>query len=368
MVTAPTYRMLMDATLRTFLEMYEGCCAFIKSDMLATLPGGHTVLFRSADRPDRLRGPNLAYWWGDEAALYHPQVWRIMIGRLRAVRDAQAWLTTTPRGRNWLYDVFVARRNPNCALWSYETAANPHLPKEYVADLYASYDAETAAQELRACFTSYSGLVYPEFERAQHVTSGASGPFARVIAGVDEGYTNPSAILVIGLTTRDEAHVLDEFYARRVLRAELVARAVRLRQEHAIAEFYVDPAAAGLIAEMRAAGLDARPASNDVMPGIQHIKALLRPAQGSPLLTVAPNCPYTIAEFESYRWKEAAGGAGDALGVCDMPLREAPLPVNDHAMSALRYALYRPAVAPQSFVIRPQDSALDRLLGREHTI
>ena len=60
MVLAPTYPMLRDATLRTFLELAQrgGVLEdFRKAEMAATLMNGTTVLFRSADNPDRLRGP-----------------------------------------------------------------------------------------------------------------------------------------------------------------------------------------------------------------------------------------------------------------------------------------------------------------------
>jgi phage terminase large subunit-like protein len=68
MVTAPTYPMLRDATLRTFMDMAGPFVRdFYKSEMIATLVNGSEVLFRSTENPDRLRGPNLHGWFGDEA-------------------------------------------------------------------------------------------------------------------------------------------------------------------------------------------------------------------------------------------------------------------------------------------------------------
>src|SRR5580765_3570573 len=62
MVLAPTYPMLRDATLRTFLELCQRggvLRSFNRSEMVVHLIDGKTVLFRSADDADRLRGPNL---------------------------------------------------------------------------------------------------------------------------------------------------------------------------------------------------------------------------------------------------------------------------------------------------------------------
>src|SRR4051812_14495035 len=55
MVLAPTYPMLRDATLRTFLDLARGAgvlASFNKGEMVARLHGNRTVLFRSADNPD----------------------------------------------------------------------------------------------------------------------------------------------------------------------------------------------------------------------------------------------------------------------------------------------------------------------------
>jgi hypothetical protein len=101
--------MLRDATLRSFLELVEAAGVlrkFNKAENRAELGGDRTVLFRSADSPDRLRGPNLGWFWLDEAAMMVPEVWLIMLGRLRE-EPARAWCTTTPRGKNWLHRTFT---------------------------------------------------------------------------------------------------------------------------------------------------------------------------------------------------------------------------------------------------------------------
>lgn len=109
MVLAPTYPMLRDATLRTFMDLAQRggiVKTWHKAEMTAELIDGKVVMFRSADNPDRLRGPNLGWFYPDEAALMDQDVWLIMIGRLRE-SPGRAWVTTTPRGFNWLYDTFT---------------------------------------------------------------------------------------------------------------------------------------------------------------------------------------------------------------------------------------------------------------------
>ena len=97
--------MLRDATLRTFKQVAEAAIAETHaSEMRLTLRNGAEVLFRSADQPDRLRGPNISWAWIDEASLCGAETWDITIGRLRADGKAgPCWITTTPTGRNGVY-------------------------------------------------------------------------------------------------------------------------------------------------------------------------------------------------------------------------------------------------------------------------
>ncbi|MBA2526402.1 MAG: hypothetical protein H0V18_11585 [Pyrinomonadaceae bacterium] len=58
MCVAPTFRMLSDSTLQTFLDLTRRggvLRSFNKSDMVAELINGTRILFRSADEPDSTR-------------------------------------------------------------------------------------------------------------------------------------------------------------------------------------------------------------------------------------------------------------------------------------------------------------------------
>lgn len=161
MVVAPTYPMLRDATLRTIIELTTKAQVlkqFNKADMSAELIDGKKILFRSADDPDRLRGPNLGWFYLDEAALMVEQAWLIMIGRLREV-PGKAWVTSTPRGFNWLYETFVNGGNDYTVVKS-STRDNPYLPKEFVPSLERSYTSDWQKQEIEGEFTDPTGAMF----------------------------------------------------------------------------------------------------------------------------------------------------------------------------------------------------------------
>lgn len=156
LVIAPTYPMLRDATWRTALEIWEPLIAqVVRNEMRIVLVTGAEVLFRSADEPDRLRGPNASWAWIDEAAQCHPATWLIAIGRLRQAGDAgRAWLTTTPKGMNWVFETFVRRASADTTIFRSATWANPFLDDSFVSSLTTQYEGDFARQELEAEFVA----------------------------------------------------------------------------------------------------------------------------------------------------------------------------------------------------------------------
>jgi hypothetical protein len=161
MIVAPTYPMLRDATLRTFLELTQGYApsllrAFHKSEMIAQLTNGTTVMLRSADDPDRLRGPNLGWFYLDEAAMMDADVWPIMLGRLRE-SPGRAWATSTPRGFNWMHEVFT-EGGAEYDVTRSSTRDNLFLPPGFIRSLEQAYDTGWTAQEIEGEFLDLGAI------------------------------------------------------------------------------------------------------------------------------------------------------------------------------------------------------------------
>ena len=329
-VTAPTYPMLRDATLRTFMDIAgDFVTNWHKSDYIATLSNGSEVLFRSADNPDTLRGPNISWWWGDEAAYYHSDVYRVMIGRLRQYgKQGYAWITSTPKGRNWVYREFVQQQRADYAIFSVKTRQNPFLDEAFVAGLEESYTGDFARQELEGEFVAFEGLIYPEFSRDIHVTSEAAGQYAYYVAGVDWGYANPGVILVFGMDGDGRMTLVREEYQRQRRIEEWARLAKDLDNTFRIRTFFCDPSEPEFIKAFTAQLLEAQPADNEVLPGIQVVKnRLVIQGDGRPRLRLGSDAVQTAVEFEQYAWMENRDG-----------VRDAPKKTADHALDALRYA------------------------------
>lgn len=319
LITAPTYGMLRDSTLRTFRELAgEAVMDFQDSKMTALMRGGGEILFRSADDPEKLRGPNLHWAWIDEGGLTHKDTWRILIGRLRADgKFGKCWTTSTPKGkRNWLYD-----EAKNMEVFRATTMDNPFTSEEWKQSLLGTYTGTFLQQEIYGEFISFEGLVYPMFDAAKHIKRIDLTHWDSYGLGIDDGYTNPAVILKIYENYDGNYHVKEEWYQRGKLQEEIVSNAVRMADGMSI-DIGIDSAAASLRAAIKDKGLNANGETSSVLAGIKRIQELLAHNK----ITIDPSCVNLINELESYAWKDHK----------DEPVKEF-----DHAADALRYYINR---------------------------
>lgn len=330
-VTAPTYPMLRDATIRTFLELAGPAVSdYNKSEHLARMVNGSEVLFRSTDNPEHLRGPNAAWWWGDEAALSSPLTPKIMRGRLRQFgKQGYSWLTTTPRGRNWIYQRFVQQPGTDTRLIRAATWQNPFLDEEFILSLMEEYSGDYARQELEGAFVAFEGLIYALFSRDTHITRRTYQPkdFAYLVGGIDHGFANPGVMLIGGVDGDGRIRIVHEEYVRRRRIEEWATVGQQLNAIWNVRTWFADPSEPDYIRQYREAGLNVVPADNTVNAGIQGVQnRLVLPPGGEPRLLLTEAAPYCASEFEQYQWLE------NAQGVKDQPRK-----ANDHALDALRY-------------------------------
>ena len=352
---------------------------FHRADMEIRLPNAARFWLRSADRPESLLGADLAWLYGDEVALWDEAAFKYALSRLRQPGfRQQAVFTFTPKGRNWAYNVFgLPRADDQIHIIRASTRDNPYLDPAFIAMLEAQYGTDTlwARQEIEGEFVSFEGLVYPQFSETVHVRPAPDhAAFSRIVAGVDWGFTNPGAIIVVGQyapghpaanpshhdappdltgpaafaalkpTTPHPTpfHVLDEAYGRNIPpdgpRECWVSIAARLAVRWGIEVFFCDPSEPGNIEAFRRAGLRTLPADNSVEPGIARVSALLDARQ----LFIAPSCRNLIEELSRYSFETDREGHPTGR----------VLKAFDHACDALRYALVglRSRPSPRTFI------------------
>jgi phage terminase large subunit-like protein len=331
MVTAPTYSMLEDGPIQTFMALAGDFIEdYNDSKKRARMRNGSVVLFRSTEHIDRRRGSNLSWWWGDEAAMYRPGVWKTMIGRLReGGKRGWRWLTTTPKGRDWLWQKFEGAPGKESAMVTAASWENPFLEEDVIRDWMLEYgNTDFALQELWGQFIAHQGLIYSMFRDDVHVTTQVQGYYPTVEAGVDWGFRNPGVILVGGVTNDGGVDIVHEEYKRQRDIDEWVRVAVDLRERYGIGRFWCDPSRPDYLEAFNAAGLGAVAADNSLMPGINTVKRYLGRRVGG--LRIHESAVWLIKELRDlYQWQKERG---------DM-VPEKPVKAHDHAADALRYLL-----------------------------
>lgn len=162
LVGSPTGVLLGDTTFPTFKARAEELGVWDPSSLrmvpypTVTLTTGAVVRFRTAEDPERMRGPNLSGVWLDEASLMKHEAYLISIAALREAGE-QGWLsaTFTPKGKaHWTYKLFGTLQ-PNTAIFHAATRENPFNPAGFAEGLTRSYggaDSALTRQELSGRF------------------------------------------------------------------------------------------------------------------------------------------------------------------------------------------------------------------------
>lgn len=240
LVVAPTYRMLQDSTWRTLVKLARELRVLRvenKTDMRLTLSNGAEIIGRTADDPERLRGPNVSGVWLDEASLMQEPVLDICLGRLREAGE-QGWLsaTFTPRGRrHWTYRFFA--ESGQAVLFHCPTAGNPFLPRGFTGRLESRYNPQFARQELGGEFVEIAGSEFPAawFEDAWFDRwPAAEGTVLKTMAldpskGRSDKHGDYSACVRLAIDRHDVLHVAADMARRPV--TQMIADCVALYRE-----------------------------------------------------------------------------------------------------------------------------------------
>jgi hypothetical protein len=166
LIGSPTGVLLGDTTYPTFEKIARelGVWRGVKLTPYpnATLSGGVSVRFRTAEDPEKMRGPNLSGVWLDEASLMAENAFKIAIGSLREAGE-QGWLsaTYTPKGRfHWTYETFATDK-PNTSHHRAHTRENPFNPAGFADTLAGQYSPIFARQELGGEYLEIEGAEWP---------------------------------------------------------------------------------------------------------------------------------------------------------------------------------------------------------------
>jgi len=354
---APTYPIAMIGwrMLKKIAAQIPGA-VIREGDREVHLPGGGVVVIKSADNPDSLRGEGLDGVVLDEVGQIKQIAWTEALRP--ALADHQGWalFIGTPKGRNWLWDIFRrAQIAPNWRAWRKPTSDNPHILLAELDEARMELPLSVYQQEFEADFGASQLQVYPEFDREIHQWKYPTLPkFDLFYGGLDFGGTtigsHKSAGLIGGYHKASDTLIeLLEFEEsgydvtdRQVMwMAESGAKLSRLQREaHQPMKpiiWAADKSQSAFINIAQKAGFNIHPSrggKDSVLGGIAVVQRRLTLHLDKPRLYYMPSLKALPDGIERYRNPEYKEGD-------DKVQNPNPLKINDDMVDTLRYQVER---------------------------
>jgi hypothetical protein len=331
LIGAPTYPMLRDATQAALFEMldrneipYDYNRA---ENSLVMRETRSKILFRAVEEFERLRGSNLA-WFGLDELTYIPEAaWLRLEGRLRDPKATRlcGFAVWTPKGYDWVYEKFVARK-----VDGYETVFAKPFENRFLLDkipdyyerLKRSYDSRFYEQEaLGEYLTLHAGRVYVAFERHGNMADVQVDQSLPLLWALDFN-VDPMCSVIAQVQRDGRVKVLDEIVLSRASTYDACSEFMERFPAHPGGLIvYADATGARLQTSgktdvvilregLRNYGqVDFRiPKTNPVVRDrVTLMNSKLRSADGARLLEVNPRCTELIRDFEQVTFKEGSG-------------------------------------------------------------
>lgn len=333
--------------------------AFSKSQRILTLKNGSYFDFLTYEQDvDKHGGAAKHRLHYDEVP---PQeIWNEGKMRLADYDGADALFTMTPlEGLNWAYDElwvpWEKGKLKDAFIVVVDIDDNPYLSHDGRTKALEGYSSAELQARKKGRFVHFAGMIYPEFDRHQHVVPVSPIPKgAYVYVGIDPGMRVMAAALWAYVTPEGQVIVFDEL----ALQGSNVAQTCKAIEiinakhgdEHPIKPraYIIDPSARNVVhqtgrsdqMEYTDHGIYTVLAQNAVPAGINRVKERLENGK----LLIMASCPQLIDEFRKYRWKPKGRTEDDPK---DQPVKQ-----DDHLLDALRYIVqhrpYGPPVTPET--------------------
>ena len=158
------------------------------SDNSLTLKNGSELIFRSAERHDNIRGMTMDYGILDEAAFMRNEAWSEAIRPVFAVRGKKILFISTPKSKNWFYDMFQLGLNPDHPRYKSYTGSSydtPYIDPEEIEDAQKTLPQSIFQQEYLATFIDNGGEVFSNIN--ENTFSRYPQQSGHVYCGIDLG-------------------------------------------------------------------------------------------------------------------------------------------------------------------------------------
>jgi hypothetical protein len=188
--------------------------------------GAGRVRVKTARNADELRGDFADFLVLDECAMLEPAAWYEVGAPMLLDTDGDAWFISTPKRRNWFFELFHRgqQEGERWHSWNFASTENPHLSAAALAEITSDMTEEAYRQEILAEFLEGEGAVFRNLDVV--LTEAPSRPEEHrghlVVAGLDFGQVEDYTELSTFCVTCMREVAVDRW--RRLLWADMRAR------------------------------------------------------------------------------------------------------------------------------------------------
>ena len=316
MYVAPSYRMAKQIVwedLKEQLRSKRWIKKINESELTVTLVNGSTIFLRSADNPDSIRGIGLDYVVIDEAADIQEEAWKAVIRPTLSDRQGSAMIISSPKGRNFLFDLYNdAKHLEDWHSWQFTTAQGGIVSKEEILDAKRDLDERTYRQEYEAQFVDYSGRIYYAFDD-HNIKSMHFGQQERIPLHVGIDFNVDPGCAVIGFYHSNGIHIYDEI---EIFGTNTQEMTTEIQRRYPGRKYICYPDAAGAQRRtssgvtdhiiLKNAGFDLKVGSINpsVKDRIASVNSVCKDMGPATRLTIDPKCTKMINALRKHTYKE----------------------------------------------------------------
>ena len=296
-----------------------------RTDKELEAPNGNVMRFTPIDDPQKIKSASYNVVYVEEITEFTEEDHFFIKNTIRRPNNTgyrnKIIMTFNPVDINhWVWQKHVITADPQKTAIIHSTHwDNPFLPQAY-RDQLESLIAQD--ENFYRIYTLGEPGVLEHTIYRNYVTASAP-PFNpnvdETIYGLDFGFNNPSCLMEVRL--RDtEPFVKELIYESRLTNGQLIDRMNGLNLDKDL-PYYCDSAEPARIEELRQAGYNAIAADKSVKDGIDYVKRHR--------IHIDPGSTNTLNEIPAYSYRKKGEQVLDE-----------PVKFRDHAMDAIRYAVY----------------------------
>lgn len=334
---AQTFGDARDIAWNIFLEVFGEAIESKNETLLEikvnNLKGGTSLVFlkgwESVYQTGKGRGTENDLILADEVAFCRQfmEYYDKVLAPTLLTTKGRAVFGSTPNGFNHFYNLVNKAQKLEGWWYSHATSYdNEHNDPLEIERIKNEIPEDRFAQEYMADFRRLEGLVYKEFIRDRHIIQTIPDrEFVEYVAGVDFGFTNPTAVIHIKRDRDENYYVIQEWY-KTGRTDEQVGDYIRSCNFNNVYPDPESPSAIEVLIQKGVSVIEVVKNKDSIKNGIDQVRSLLRQNK----LFIHSSCENLIAEFETYRYPDKQEDKNE---------QENPIKEHDHALDALRYAL-----------------------------